>query len=503
METVAELKRDFLAFLKKKSALQEALNLVYWDIRTKIPKKGAEGRSEVIGVLAGQIFEMEVSEEMAAFIAALAPHKAELDEVTQKSLEESSRVYELNKKIPQEEFQAYSKLVADAENIWAEARAEDNFAKFEPYLTEIVAFKRKFVEYWGYKDNKYDTLLDQYEPGMTVEILDEVFEKLRIAIMELRDKMAKDGTLPDASGVAIHMSEEKQRAFSEAILAKMGFDFEAGRLDTTVHPFAIGLNLGDVRITTRYDEANFKMAIFGIIHEGGHAIYEQNIGKNLIGTPLKEGASMGIHESQSLFYEIILGSSLAFWKSNYPDLVKQEPSFSKVPLEAFYRALNISESSLVRIEADILTYPLHIMIRYELEKALISGELEVKDLEAAWNDKYEAYLGIRPEKSSEGVLQDIHWAGGDFGYFPSYALGLMYAAQFFDAMQKDLKDVEAVLASEDYSPIREWLTEHIHQYGKLKKPLEILKDTTGEGLNPDHLIALLNQRYEFVYKLKN
>ncbi len=503
METVAELKRDFLAFLKKKSALQEALNLVYWDIRTKIPKKGAEGRSEVIGVLAGQIFEMEVSEEMAAFIAALAPHKAELDEVTQKSLEESSRVYELNKKIPQEEFQAYSKLVADAENIWAEARAEDNFAKFEPYLTEIVAFKRKFVEYWGYKDNKYDTLLDQYEPEMTVEILDEVFGKLRTAILELREKMAKEGTRPDASGLAVRMSEAKQRAFSEAILTKMGFDFEAGRLDTTVHPFAIGLNLGDVRITTRYDEANFKMAVFGIIHEGGHAIYEQNIGRNLIGTSLKEGASMGIHESQSLFYEIILGSSLAFWKSNYPDLVKQEPAFGKISLEEFYRAINISESSLVRIEADILTYPLHIMIRYELEKALINGELEVKDLEAAWNDKYEAYLGIRPEKSSEGVLQDIHWAGGDFGYFPSYALGLMYAAQFFDAMQKDLKDVEAVLASEDYSPIREWLTEHIHQYGKLKKPLEILKDTTGEGLNPDHLIALLNQRYEFVYKLKN
>ncbi|EUJ32973.1 thermostable carboxypeptidase [Listeria floridensis FSL S10-1187] len=503
MNTVEETKTEFLAFLKKKAALEEALNLVYWDIRTKIPKKGTEGRAEVIGVLSEQIFEMEVSEEMAAFIATLAPHRAELDEITAKSLDESNRVYALNKKIPAKEFRAYSKLVAEAENVWGEARAENDFAKFAPYLEEIVTMKRKFVEYWGYEQNKYDTLLDQYEPGMTVEVLDSVFLKLRDAIMTLRGKMAREGTAPNPDLLRVTMPREKQQTFSEQILTKMGFDFDAGRLDDTIHPFAIGLNLHDVRITTRYDEDNFKMAVFGIIHEGGHAIYEQNFNPKLAGTPLKEGASMGIHESQSLFYEIILGSSFAFWKSNYKNLTKLEPKFAQVPLEDFYRAANLSESSLVRIEADILTYPLHIMIRYELEKALMNGELEVADLKEAWNNKYEEYLGIRPEKDSEGILQDIHWAGGDFGYFPSYALGLIYAAQFFHTMERELPELDQIIESDDYTPIREWLTEHIHQYGKLKKPLEILKDTTGEGLNPDYLIDLLNKRYEFVYNLKS
>ncbi|EUJ27089.1 thermostable carboxypeptidase [Listeria grayi FSL F6-1183] len=282
----------------------------------------------------------------------------------------------------------------------------------------------------------------------------------------------------------------------------MGFDFEAGRLDDTIHPFAIGMNPGDVRITTRYDEANFKMAVFGIIHEGGHAIYEQNFAPRLVGTNLASGASMGIHESQSLFYEIIVGSSLAFWKSNYPALQQVADShLDNVSLEDFYRAVNLTESSLIRIEADILTYPLHIMIRYELEKALINEELEVKDLPQVWADKYEAYLGIRPENDTEGVLQDIHWSGGDFGYFPSYALGLMYAAQMYHQLQKEIPNVEKVIASDDYSPIKNWLTEHVHQYGKLKEPLEILQDTTGESLNPNYLLDLLEKRYQFVYQL--
>lgn len=502
-ETVYELEQEFLAYVKRKEALSEALNLVYWDIRTGIPKKGASARSLVIEVLAEDIFKLEVSEEMAAFIAALTPHKDELNEVSRKTLEECSRLYERNKKIPAKEFAAYSKLVADAETVWGEARAQNDFSKFAPYLTDIVAMKRQFIEYWGYDANKYDTLLDQYEPGMTVEILDNVFDKLRTGITDLRQKM-KQGVTPDAAPLKVNLAKEIQKTFSERVLKKMGFDFEAGRLDDTIHPFAIGLNRGDVRITTRYDEANFKMAVFGIIHEGGHAIYEQNFDPKLAGTPLSEGASMGIHESQSLFYEIILGSSFAFWKSNYKDLaLLSKPAFDNVSLEDFYRATNISESSLIRIEADILTYPLHIMIRYELEKALMNGELEVADLQEAWADKYEAYLGIRPEKDSEGVLQDIHWAGGDFGYFPSYALGLIYASQFFHTMKQEIPNLDQVIASDDYTEIREWLTKNVHQYGKLKKPLEILQDTTGESLNPDYLLDLLKERYAFVYKLES
>ncbi|MBC1473377.1 carboxypeptidase M32 [Listeria grandensis] len=501
-ESLQELEQEFLDYVKKISAFEEALSLVYWDLRTGAPEKGAEGRSEVIGTLSGEIFKMKVSEEMAAFIAGLWVQKENLSDVTRRSLEECKKEYDLNKEIPAKEYEAYTKLVAQAETTWATARANNDYELFKPYLEKIIASKRKFVEYWGYQDNPYDTLLDQYEPGITVAVLDEVFAKLREAIIALRKRVEAASYQPDATLLHKKVSKEQQKAFSLRILKKMGFDFDAGRLDDTIHPFATGLNIGDVRITTRYDEANFKMAVFGIIHEGGHAIYEQNISPKLAGTPLANGASMGIHESQSLFYEIILGSSFEFWQSNYKDFQEiTAPAFDDVSVAEFYRAVNISESSLVRIEADTLTYPLHIMIRYELEKAIMNGEIGVDALRDAWNDKYEEYLGVRPENDADGILQDVHWSGGDFGYFPSYALGYMYAAQLFATLSKEVPNVSEILASDDYSVIRVWLTENVHQYGMLKKPLAILRDTTGEGLNPDYLIQLLNDRYDFIYKL--
>lgn len=501
LDLVETLEAEFLAYIKKMEALEEALALVYWDLRTGAPAKGMEGRSDVIGVLSEEIFNMQTSEEMAAFIAELNLNKENLSEITRKTLEESQKNYDLNKKIPSKEYAEYTKLVAQAETAWTTAREQNDFAAFEPFLTKILEMKRKFVEYWGYDENKYDTLLDQYEPGVTVAVLDSVFEKVRDGIMAIREKNATKGINPDASILNTKISKAKQKEFSIRILNKMGFDFEAGRLDETVHPFATGLNTGDVRITTRYNENDFKMAVFGTIHEGGHAIYEQNFAAKLVGTPLANGASMGIHESQSLFYEIIIGSSLAFWKSNYADFQAiTKPAFDAVKLEDFYRAVNISESSLIRIEADTLTYPLHIMIRYELEKALINGDLEVKDLPKAWGDKYEEYLGIRPDSDTNGVLQDIHWAGGDFGYFPSYALGLMYAAQFYHQMQQEIPNMDAIIASDDYTPLKTWLTEQVHQFGKTKKPLEIITDTTGEGLNPNYLLDLLEKRYAYVYQ---
>lgn len=501
-EEIVELKTKFLAYIRKIEAVSEALELVYWDLRTKAPAKGMEQRAEVVSVLSSEIFAMKTSEKMAAFIAELAPVKEKLDEVARKTLEEAQKEYEWNKKIPADEYAVYTKLVAQAETVWSSAREAKDFHLLEPYLTKIIEMKRRFVEYWGYKDNKYDTLLEQYEPGMTVALLDDVFGKLRAGITALREKIKESTKKPDPAILNIKIPKVQQQTFSRSILKKMGFDFEAGRIDDTIHPFAIGLNPGDVRITSRYDENNFKMAVFGIIHEGGHAIYEQNFAPKLIGTNLATGASMGIHESQSLFYEIIIGSSLAFWESNYPAFQQiAAPNLDHISLESFYRAVNLTESSLIRIEADILTYPLHIMIRYELEKALLNDELEVKDLPQVWADKYEAYLGIRPNNDTEGVLQDIHWAGGDFGYFPSYALGLMYAAQMFHQMQQDIPNVEKIIASDDYSPIKNWLTEHVHQYGKLKEPLQILQDATGETLEPKYLLALLKKRYQFVYQL--
>jgi carboxypeptidase Taq len=497
---VAHLEKEFLDYVKKMCAYNEALGLLYWDLRTGAPKQGVEQRSEVIGMLSSDVFKMSTSEEMAAYIANLA--NQELSETTRKVLEECKKEYERNKKIPAEEYKEFVILQSKAESVWEEAREKSDFKMFSPYLEKLVDMTKRFVKYWGYEGNMYDVLLDLYEPGITVAVLDQVFGELREKIVPLVKQISESPNKPVTNFLFETFPKENQRQFSLDILAKMGYNFHAGRLDETVHPFAIGLSPGDVRVTTRYDELDFRTAVFGTIHEGGHALYEQNISTELTGTPLCSGTSTGIHESQSLFYENIVGRSLLFWKNNY-DLLKKYTNgqFNKVEIADFYRAINESKPSFIRIEADELTYPLHVIIRYEIEKGLFNGEIEVKDLPMIWNDMYEEYLGIRPENDAEGVLQDVHWAGGSFGYFPSYALGLLYAAQFKNKMLEELPNFDLLLEEGNLLPIKEWLTKNIHQYGKLKKPLEILNDVTGEGLNAQYLIDYLYEKFGKVYQL--
>lgn len=494
----------YFNYVKKMMNFGEALALSAWDMRTGAPKKGMDQRSEVIGTLSGEIFKMSSSDEMKQFIESLSGTESEssLDLKTQRSVEESKREYDENSKIPPDEFEAYVVLQSKAETVWEEAKANNDFSMLEPYLKKIVDYKRRFIEYWGHDGNKYNVLLNLYEPGMTTEVLDKVFGELRDAIVPLLKQVTEASNQPHTEMIFQTFPKDKQRALSLAMLKELGYDFEAGRLDETAHPFQISLNPGDVRVTTKYDEKDFRTAIFGTIHECGHAIYEQNISKDLVGTPLCSGASMGIHESQSLFFENFIGRNESFWKKYYPILQNESGGlFDNVPLEGFYRAINVAGPSFIRIEADELTYPLHIIIRYEIEKELFNGNLEVKDLPKAWNEKMEKYLGIIPPNDQEGVLQDIHWSGGDFGYFPSYALGYLYAAQLKAAMLKDIPDFDQLLAKGEVDQIREWLTEKVHQYGKLKKPKEILKDVTGEGLNAKYLIDYLTQKYSKVYQL--
>ncbi|MFD0051665.1 carboxypeptidase M32 [Actinomycetes bacterium NPDC127524] len=502
---IEHTKKEFLAYIKKISAYNEALALIYWDLRTGAPKKGVEQRSEVIGMLSSEVFGMTTSKEMAHFIANLSSEEAKghLSDVVNKMVEECKKAYEKNKKIPSDEYREFVILQSKSASVWEEARETSDFAMFQPYLEKIVQYTRRFVQYWGYEGNPYNTLLDIYEPGMTVEVLDKVFGELRERIVPLVRKISESENKPETEFLYKHFTKEKQEKFSLDILKQLGYDFEAGRLDETVHPFATGINTGDVRVTTRYDENDFRGAIFGTIHECGHAIYEQNIAEELTGTLLDSGTSMGIHESQSLFFENFIGRNLHFWKKQYP-LLKQYAGeqFDAIDLDVFYRGINESKPSFIRIEADELTYPLHIMIRYEIEKALFNGDLEVKDLPGVWNEKYKEYLGITPENDAMGVLQDVHWSDGSFGYFPSYALGYMYAAQFKHAMMKDIPDFDELLEQGSIAPIKEWLNEKVHQFGKTKKPLEILDSVTGEGLNVQYLIDYLEEKYGQVYKLK-
>ncbi|MFJ7510276.1 carboxypeptidase M32 [Peribacillus simplex] len=497
------IEKEFKEYVKKISAYNEALELIFWDLRTGSPKKGVEQRSEVIGVLSSEVFNMSTSKEMESFISELSMEKATLSETTNKMVLECKKEFERNKKIPANEYKEFVILQSRSESAWEEAREKADFSLFQPYLEQIVAYTRRFVEYWGYEGTKYNTLLDMYEPGMTVDILDSVFSELRSRIVPLVKQIAESEHRPETAFLYKEFPKEKQHQLNLEVLKQLGYDFQAGRLDETVHPFATGINRGDVRVTTRYDENDFRGAIFGTIHECGHAIYEQNIAEELTGTLLDSGTSMGIHESQSLFFENFIGRNLSFWKNKFSLLKEYAPEqFTDVTLDEFYRGINESKPSFIRIEADELTYPLHIMIRYELEKALFNGELEVKDLPEVWNEKYKDYLGIVPDNDAMGVLQDVHWADGSFGYFPSYALGYMYAAQIKQSMLKDLPDFDGLLEAGEIEPIRKWLNEKIHKYGKTKKPLEILKETTGEGLNVQYLIQYLENKYKEVYKIK-
>ncbi|WP_459501481.1 carboxypeptidase M32 [Bacillus sp. C1] len=499
-----EVEKEFLAYVKKIENYGEALSLIFWDLRTGAPKNGVDQRSEVIGMLSSEVFALSTSQEMEKYLNELEVLISEkkISETTKKIVEECRKEYDRNKKIPQAEYEEFVKLQAKSESVWGEAREKSDFEMFRPYLEKIVEYKKKFVTYWGYETYKYNTLLDMYEPGLTVEVLDHVFGQLRERIVPLVKEIAESNKELKTNALFEHFSKEQQKNFTLELLKQLNYNFEAGRLDETIHPFEITLNRGDVRITTRYDENDFRMAVFGTIHECGHAVYEQNISEELEGTPLCKGTSMGIHESQSLFFENFIGRNKSFWKKNY-DVLKQfsDGQFENVSVDEFYDAINESKPSFIRIEADELTYPLHVMVRYELEKELFDGTLEVKDLPAAWNDKMENYLGILPETDAKGVLQDIHWADGSFGYFPSYALGYMYAAQFKHKMLEEIPNFDALLEEGNVTPIREWLTKNIHQYGKTKKPLEILEDVTGEGLNASYLADYLEEKYKEIYEL--
>lgn len=492
---------QFKAINTKIKQYDEALAVLYWDLRTGAPRKGMDTRSEVIGTLSSEMFKLSTSDELGQLLTELEKDLSSLPELDQRLVKDAREDYDHSVKIPPDEYKQYVILTSTAENKWEECKENNDYNTFKTYLADIIATQQKFIDYWGVKETRYDTLLDLYEPGMTVAQLDAIFEQLKETLIPLVKKISEHDYQPDTSFLEGQFDIAKQKEFSKVVLKQMGFDFEAGRLDESVHPFATGLNPGDVRITTRYDKNDVASALFGTIHEGGHAMYEQNIMKDLIGTTLCTGTSMGIHESQSLFWENIIGRSRQFWTFNLDKLKQYFPQFDGVDLDTFYRGNNVVKQQLIRIEADELTYNLHIIIRYEIEKMIFNEGLSVDDLPRVWNEKYEQYLGIKPDTDSKGVLQDVHWSGGSFGYFPSYALGYMYAAQFVHTLEKEMPDLWTKVEQGDLHPIRNWLTEHIHQYGKAKKPNELVKDITGEPLNPKYLANYLETKYSEIYKL--
>lgn len=494
--------QEFLQELKEIDLLQQAYSILEWDSQTGMPEEASDYRGEVSSYLYGKYFEKKVGPTITEAISYFNEHPEELSKVGEAAFKLVKEEYELNHAVPNDLMTEYSRATSTAHNAWQKARSSRNFDVFKEALSENIRLTKALIPYWK-KDEAtdYDVLLNQYEPNMTVEVLDRVFSEVRDGIMAIREELAEKGTEPDTEFLSRFMSAEQQRKFIVKVIEDLGYDMNRGRLDLTIHPFATGINHNDVRITTRWNEYDFSMGTFGVIHEAGHGMYEQNIDEKYEYTPVHEGASMGIHESQSLFNEIIIGSNRSFWETQYPFFKEcAEGTFDDINFEDFYRGLKRTKASLIRIEADSLTYVLHIIIRYEIEKMIFNGEVDVEDLPAIWNDKYEEYLGIRPENDLEGILQDVHWSGASFGYFPSYALGYMYAAQLLHAMEKEL-DVNQILGSDDYSAIKNWLTEHIHQFGASKKPNQIILDATGETLNPTYLLTYLRKIYFDVYQI--
>ncbi|WP_214808949.1 carboxypeptidase M32 [Exiguobacterium sp. s102] len=470
-------------------AYEEAVALLYWDMRTYMPEQSAPNRSKSLGFLSTESFRRRTGTQYQSLLEAMGQESLTgLDAI---SYEKAKQAFDRDSKIPEAEYQAFVTLISEAESVWEKAKDANDWAMFEPFLEKIVATERKFVEYWGYENHPYDALLHDYEPGMTVAQLDPLFAELRQAIITLLTDL--DGkTFPKLDWSA---DRETQIKLNHEWLNDIGYDFTAGRLDETVHPFQTTINRKDARVTTKYDEADYRNSVFGTMHEAGHATYEQGIDPELDSLGLGEGASMGIHESQSLFFENFIGRNRGFLEARYTGLQAAIPSLPDVPFETFYAAVNEVKPSLIRIEADELTYAMHIIIRYELEKRLITGELEVKALPKEWNRLYKEYLGVDVPSNAQGVLQDVHWSGGSFGYFPSYALGLVYSAQLNEAMRRDVKDIDELIASGSFTPIKNWLKENIHQHGKAKTPAELIEAATGQSITVQPLIDYLTKKY--------
>jgi len=487
--------------LEKISNYNYASSIIYWDLETEAPKEGIEKASQVLGFYSGESHRILTDLKFNKNIDLLLENIDLLDPINKKIIIETKKDIENIKKIPLNEYKEYNELLSKAQSIWAEAREKNNFSLFLPYLKKIITYKQKYVNYKGYNEHPYDALLDDYEPGITVKQLDIFFDNLKNRLVPLILKINKKKNFISNDILKLDYPIEKQKEFSIFIAKYLGFDFKRGLLRESTHPFSMSLNKYDVRMTTRYFLNDLQSSLFGTIHESGHSIYEQNIGEDICKTRLGGGNSMGIHESQSRLYENLIARSMEFWVPIYPKLQETFPENLKdIPLDLFYKAINKSQSDLIRVEADELTYSLHIILRYEIEKELIEGKIIPEDLPKIWNERMEKYLGTVPDSDSNGVLQDVHWAAGLFGYFPSYALGSANASQIMNSMKNKL-NVDDILKEGKLEKIKEYLKENIHKFGKLKDPNEIMEIATKEIPNSKYYVDYLIEKYSKLYEI--
>ncbi len=494
-----ELLKKYKEKMFEISAMQLAVGTIFLDQDTIAPIKGDSYRNERLAYLSGELYSLTTSDEFYNLLKQLVECD-DIDEQTRRII--NWQIIDLDKQrcVPKDFYVEMTKNQMESGQAWQKAKQNDDYALFEPYLLKTIEYSKQLLKYREGKLKGYDIFLDDYEPGMTIEKYDAFFEGLKNGIVPIIKKINETKQIDD-SFVYKHYPREKQEILMKKILEYIGFDFEAGVLLESEHPFTDSLSKYDNRITTHYYEDNLISSIFSVIHEAGHANYNYSVREDIAETFCFNNMSSGMHESQSRLFENYLGKNPHFWDKLFKDIKELFPEqLEAVDQEMYIKAINKAIPSLVRTEADELTYPLHIVIRYEIEKGIFDGSIDPKDLREVWNQKYKEYLQIDVPNDKEGILQDMHWGSGSFGYFPTYALGSGYAAQFVHAMSKDI-DIDATLANNEFYKLKDWLREHIHQYGGLYSPLEQIKIATDEDFDPQYYVDYLVNKYTKLYEL--
>ena len=482
------------------SDLYGALALMGWDQETYMPPRGAASRGRQLATLSGMAHERITSNEIRTELEFAQSESLAPDQEV--NMREIARHSDRAVKIPVTLVKALAETSSAAIGVWIKAREENDFPAFAPWIGKLVTLQRETAEAVGYEDEPYDALLDEYEPAATTKETAAVFDSIRGPLVDLVQRIETSGVKPRTDFLERNYSVEDQRRMGIMAAERMGFDFEAGRLDISPHPFCTHMSVNDVRLTTRYTETLPTQSFYGIIHEAGHGLYEQGHDPVHEGTPRGSSVSLGIHESQSRLWENMVGRSRAFWQFFFPEFSAIFPeNAADVSVEEVYAAVNEVKSSLIRVEADEITYNLHILLRFEIERGLFTDEFTANDLSAVWNEKMETFLGIKPPDDRDGVLQDIHWSHGSFGYFPTYTLGNLYAAQFYQAAERDLPDLADQIARGELLPIRDWLKRNIHLPGMTYRAGELVERVTGEPLTADYFLAYVHDKYSSLYSL--
>ncbi|HEV2353871.1 MAG TPA: carboxypeptidase M32, partial [Puia sp.] len=494
----SELYHDYVARMQKIADVKYAAAVLEWDQETYLPPKGGEGRSRQLASLSEIAHGWLTDPALGAILQELE-QRGDLEEDQRCNVQRSLEDYEKQKKFTPAFIRRLSEACSRSFQSWVRSRQANAFRIFQPDLEELVGLKRQQAELAGYPKHPYDALVDDFEKGCTTALLDHTFDSIRGPLSDLLGRIAARPQVDD-SFLYGDYPRDLQWNFGLEVIRQLGFDFDAGRQDLSEHPFTTSFNAGDVRITTRIDDRNFNYMTWSCIHETGHALYEQGLPPQYYGLPLGEFASLSIHESQSRLWENHVGRSLDWWQTVYPRLQQTFPDRLRgTDLPTFYKGINKVHASFVRTEADELSYHLHVMIRYELEKKLIEGSLEVGDIPAFWNENYSKLLGINPPDDKQGCLQDVHWSHGSFGYFPTYSLGSFYAAQFFQYAVNQDTTINTDLRNGDTGPLLRWLRHHVHQYGRRYTSEELCKKATGKALDTRVFLDYLLEKYVIIY----